>query len=205
MDGYQFVAAVFRSLTSLAWPGAFILAVWLFREKLLSLLPLLQVKYKDFDASFRLDQAEKDAAALPHPVGGAAPNPTPEEKTRFEQIAELSPRAAIIDARRDLDEAAIQMAETHGRSTSRRPWTLLTSIRELRNRQIISPQTSALLDDLRSIGNAAAHGRENNFTKEEALRFRELADQAIAQLQDANIDALEPYREPPDDAHSITD
>jgi Domain of unknown function (DUF4145) len=200
MDGYQFIASLFQSLTSLAWPAALIVAVWLFRERLLSLMPLLRVKYKDFDVSFRLDQAEKDAAALPPPVGGPVPNPTPEEKTRFEQIAELSPRAAIIDARRDLDEAVQKMAEIHGRSTSRRPWTLLTAIRALRDRQVISPETSALLDDLRSIGNEAAHSRENNFTTEDALRFRALADQALAQLQEANIDALEPYREPPDDA-----
>jgi hypothetical protein len=35
--------------------------------------------------------------------------------------------------------------------------------------------------------------------------FREPADQAVAQLQDANIDALEPYREPPDDTPSNPD
>jgi hypothetical protein len=93
VDGYQFIASLFQSLTSLAWPTALIVAVWLFRERLLSLMPLLRVKYKDFDVSFRLDQTEKDAAALPPQVGGPVSNPTPEEKTRFEQIAELSPRA----------------------------------------------------------------------------------------------------------------
>jgi len=37
MNGYQFIAALFQSLVSLAWPAAFAFAVWLFREKLNSL------------------------------------------------------------------------------------------------------------------------------------------------------------------------
>lgn len=77
----------------------------LFRERLRSLMPLLRVKYKDFETSFRLGQAEKEAASLPPTAPLPEARPTPEEKTKFENLAELSPRAAILEARLDVEEA----------------------------------------------------------------------------------------------------
>ena len=65
MDGYQFIAAILQSVVSLAWPAAIFGSVWLFRDKLRTLLPLLRMKYKDLDVSFRLDEAEKEAAKIP--------------------------------------------------------------------------------------------------------------------------------------------
>jgi hypothetical protein len=96
MDGYQLFASLFQSLVSLAWPIALVLCVWLFREKLNVLLPRLRVKYGDVEASFLLDQAEKDAAELPPPsTSPETTQPTPEERGRFEKLAAISPRAAI--------------------------------------------------------------------------------------------------------------
>ena len=59
MDGYQFSAAIVQSIVSLAWPAAFIGAVWLFRGRLMELLPLLKLKHKETEISFRLEQAER--------------------------------------------------------------------------------------------------------------------------------------------------
>ena len=54
-------------------------------------------------------------------------------------------------------------------------------IRTLRNNDLIDANTSALLDDLRAIGNAAAHNQSDP-TEEDALRFRDLAERLIRQL-----------------------
>ena len=62
MNGYGVIAVIIQSVASLAWPAAFVFAVWLFRKELVGLLPLLRVKHKDWEASF--DRAEKEAAAL---------------------------------------------------------------------------------------------------------------------------------------------
>jgi hypothetical protein len=188
MDGYQFTASIFSSLVSLAWPGAFAFAVWLFREKLKSLLPLLRMKYKDFDVSFRLEQAEKEAALLPPSLDIAEAEPTPEEKSKFEQLAELSPRAAILEVRTDIEEAVRSLAKS-AKLLSPRVQSMLGLTRLLRSREVINPQTSALLDDLRALGNNAAHSSDAEFTQEDALRYRSLADQAIAQLR--NEEALQ--------------
>jgi len=183
MDGYQFLASLFQSLTSLAWPIALVLSVWLFREKLNTLLPFLRMKYKDLDVSFRLDKAEEEAASLPPAVQGPTElAPTPEEEGRFEQLAAVSPRAAIQEIRRELEYAIWNLAISRGVVNSTHP-SLLTAVRSLRNKGIISPQASALLDDLRAIGNRAAHGGDDAiFTKEEADRYRALARRAIKEV-----------------------
>ena len=50
--------------------------------------------------------------------------------------------------------------------------------------QLDRPATSALLDDLRTVGNAALHPDDDTtFTKGDALRYRALADRVIARLE----------------------
>jgi Domain of unknown function (DUF4145) len=123
----------------------------------------------------------------PAPDIEVSAEPTPEEKTRFEQIAEVSPRAAILDLRRELEQAVIAAAGRHGlQGSPSKQLTLTTATRLLRNHGIIDAHTSALLNDLRSIGNAAAHGEDDfNLSKDAALRFRKLADQVITRLLEA--------------------
>jgi hypothetical protein len=183
MDGYQFVAAMFQSLVSLAWPAAAVACVWLFREKLNTLLPFLRMKYKDFDVSFRLDQAEKEAALIPPPPPSPDLEPTPEEKSRFERVAEHSPRAAILEKRAELEQVVKTAAEPYVSTTIAKSWKTLpltSAIRALRQQNVIDEKTSALLDDLRVIGNRAAHSHDGNeFSREEAIRFGKLTDDII--------------------------
>jgi hypothetical protein len=187
MDGYQFTASIFQSLVSLAWPAALVACVWLFREKLSALLPLLRMKYKDFDVSFRLEQAEKEAAEIPPPPTSPDLEPTPEEKSRFEKVAEHSPRAAILEKRYELEQVLKSAAEPFVSSSIAKSWKTLpvtTAVRALRLKNLIDERTSALLDDLRAIGNRAAHSRGGEeFTTDEALRFGKLTDEAIALIQ----------------------
>jgi hypothetical protein len=181
MDGYQFFASLFQSLVSLAWPAALIVCVWLFRTQLAGLLPNLRVKHKDWEISFRLGEAEKAAAKLPALTNDSreAP-PTPEEKTRFQQIAKLSPRAAILEMRATLEEAVRSFANAMGMADAN-PYGYASLIRSLRKNDLIDANTSALLDDLRAIGNAAAHNQSDP-TEQDALRFGELTERLVWQL-----------------------
>jgi hypothetical protein len=184
LDGYQLIAALFQSLVSLAWPAAVFGSVWLFRDKLRTLLPLLRMKYKDFDVSFRLEQAEKEAAQIPKPPPSPDLEPTPEEKSRFEKIAEHSPRAAILEKRAELEQVLRSVAEPYLTATSPRSWKTLalgSTIRILRKHGVLDERTSALLDDLRAVGNRAAHSADDSeFTFAEAIQFGKLTDEAIS-------------------------
>lgn len=178
-----FLAFLASIVGSLAWPGALLAIVWLFRKRLEDLLPRLRMKYKDFETSFRLDQAEKEAAALPLTPVYPEFELTPEEKDRFAQIADISPRTAIMELRRELEDALGNVAQGYGLSL-RIPSSLASITRVLRSKELIDQHTSAVLDDLRAVGNTAAHGgNETEFSKEEAFRYRQLADDVIRLLQ----------------------
>jgi uncharacterized protein DUF4145 len=181
MNGYGLVAAIIQSIASLGWPVVAIAGLWIYRDALVNVLPLLKVKHKDWEASFRLDRAEEEAAKLPRPPATAETTPTPEEKSRFEQIARLSPRGAILEVRANLEEAVRSFASAVGVSNISPYMSYAGLIRTLREHELIDQNTSALLDDLRAIGNAAAHNQSHP-TEEDALRFQSLADRLIGQL-----------------------
>lgn len=187
MDGYQFIASILQSISSLAWPLAFVVAVALFRGKLIELLPYLSLKHKDTEVSFRLEQAETVAAQIPKAPPSPDLEPTPEEKSRFERVAEHSPRAAILEKRAELEQTLRSVAEPYLVATNSKSWKslpLTSAIRTLRQHKIIDENTSALLDDLRSIGNRAAHSADGSeFTISEALRFGKLTDDIIALIR----------------------
>lgn len=142
----------------------------------------MRVKGKDWEASFRLEKAEQEAAALPEAPHQPESVPTPEEEDRFEQIAELSPVAAILEQRRALEEVVLtRVAQLPNVPSPKQP-SLLAAIRVLRARDAIDAHTSAILDDLRNVGNAAAHGSADGLTKKDAMRYRRLVKQVIDRL-----------------------
>lgn len=187
MDGYQLIASLAESFTELvgsfAWPAAFVIAILLFRDKLAELLPNLRFKYKDAEVGFRLDQAGKEAEALPAPPEDTPEIvPTPEEKSRFEQVAALSPRGAILEVRTEIEVAVRELADAANLLTPR-VQSMLGLTRLLRSRGVIDKHTSALIDDLRVLGNNAAHNPDLDLSEEDALRYRQLATRVIAQLR----------------------
>jgi hypothetical protein len=178
MDSYQFAASIFQSVVSLAWPVAIIIVVLLFREKLVSLLPFAMFKYKDLE--LRFEEAAKEAAKLKDKPVTPETEPTPEELRKFEFMAKLAPRGAMLEVRANLEEAVREYAQARGLIIT--PYTNYSQlIRQLRNNGLIDENSSALLDDLRAIGNAAAHNQSAP-TEEDALRYRALAEQVTRQF-----------------------
>jgi hypothetical protein len=180
MDIYTFTVEIVKAITSMiaafALPVALIVCVWLFKEKLAMLLLAFRVRHKDWEASFRWDKAEAEAKKLPSGPFDPETQPTPEEKNRFEQIAKIAPREAILEVGTQLEEAVRSYASTKGFAHYSRRYALL--IRLLRSKKLIDANTSALLDDLQNIGNAAAHNLSDP-TEMEAFRYKKLADQLI--------------------------
>ena len=178
MDHYAFIVEIVKALTSMiaafALPVALIVCVWLFKEKLLILM--FQVRHKDWEASFRWDKAERAVKRLPSAPFDPEAQPTPEERSRFEQIARISPREAILEVATQLEEAVRSYASANGFAHYSRRYALL--IRLLRSKRLIDANTSALLDDLQNIGNAAAHDLSDP-TENEAIRYKKLSDQLI--------------------------
>ncbi|MER8382269.1 DUF4145 domain-containing protein [Mesorhizobium sp. M0027] len=181
MNYLDFFASLFASATSLAWPAAIVAAVWIFRGELRPLLPRLHLKHKDTEISFRLSEAEKTAEHLPH-KNIEIPPPTPEEISRFDKIVQISPRAAILEVRAELESAVYGLAESSGQA---RKLPFGNMIRLLRDNELIDAGTSALLDDLRVLGNRAAHETSHDFSVDDARRYKAIADRVMNSLQAA--------------------
>jgi hypothetical protein len=180
LDAYTFTIELVKAITSMiaafALPVALVASVWLFKEKLGMLLLLFRVRHKDWEASFRWDKAEAEAKKLPVAPYDPDAEPTPEERSRFAQIASAAPREAILEAGTQLEEAVRAYASAKGFANYSRRYALL--IRLLRSNRLIDANTSALLDDLQHIGHAAARNLSDP-TETEAMRYKNLADQLI--------------------------
>jgi hypothetical protein len=180
VDSYTFILEIAKAITSMiaafALPVALIVCVWLFKEKLAMLLLAFRVRHKDWEASFRWDQAEAEAKKLPSPTIDPDAEPTLKENNRFGQMARISPREAILEVGAQLEEAVRSFASAKGFAHYSRRYALL--IRLLRSKKLIDANTSALLDDLQNINNATAQNL-NDPTKMEASGYQKLADQLI--------------------------
>lgn len=197
MTWLEFIATMFQALMSVAWPAAVVLSVWIFRNEIRPMLPMFRLKHKDTEISFRLDEAEKTVGQLPAPREEAMLAP-PEEVSHFEKIAKLSPRAALLDMRREVEGVLTKEFE---RLVSTKPWKISQSsslssrqvLRALRAGKAIDPTAANLFEDVLAIGNIAAHDDNINFTFDDAVRYRNVVDHAMRFLETPPVGGPEDF------------
>lgn len=190
MNAYQFIASL---MSSLAWPVSVFLIALLFRKRIIEILPRLRLRYGEFDVSMhRLADAEKEAAKATSPALEDAPKPTPEEKEKFNRIAEISPRGAILELRNELEDRVVKFAQARGAKLSPLHTSTTYVVRVLRQMGLIDEVTSAMIDDLRVVGNAAAHDNGRSFTESEAQRFKTIYEVVGARLRAIEAGQIKP-------------
>ncbi|WP_133256040.1 hypothetical protein [Rhodopseudomonas palustris] len=181
MDWLQF----FSSMTSsLAWPIATVTIVLLLRMSVVKLLPRLRhFKYKDIEAQFSdgLKEVEDEASKLPIPT---LPAPiSAESSERFNRILEASPSYAVLEAWLQVEAALQDLASQSELNIEKRSPTFQI-LRQLRHQGILDDPTYAALKDLRSLRNLAVHPQEDlPITAEQAIRYKDLADQVIGAIR----------------------
>jgi uncharacterized protein YutE (UPF0331/DUF86 family) len=184
MGWLQFLASV---IGSLAWPGAIVLTVILLRRELVQILQRLRrLKYGDAEAEFGevLEEVEEEIEELPSPK-----SPPPEGEFRQEYLKELdrfSNNSAIFIAWLEVESAILNLA--------RRANLLETNMNALRaahrliDRKIIDEATYNAIGDLWKLRNIAVHPTDiRQITKEEADRFKKLAEKVAAVLEDRRL------------------
>lgn len=172
------------------------------RRPLLRLLPSLEsVKFRDFEFDFRqrLQEAAAGADALPTPTTAVATLlPTATGDASLLQLAQSSPRAAILEAWIRLEAAATAAARERGvplhSSQLRSPREL---IQGLLAAGVIDVHQAAVFDDLRGLRNSAAHA--SNFTPgvDEAREYVRIAARLEQSLREGTVQApAVPQRDP---------
>lgn len=180
MTWLEFIAAMFQSLMSVAWPIAVVASVWIFRNEIRKLLPRFQLKHNGTELSFRFTEAEKAADELPPPPEQALPA-SPTEISRFQHLAEVSPRSALVEIRREVQDAITAAAQRNGLPNPKQ-YGARQLLRQLEKTGKLDRSVFSLLDEITSIGNIAAHDSSVDFSTEQALKYKHLADKAIAML-----------------------
>ncbi len=199
MGWFEFISAMTGHV---AWPIAMVVFCLVFRVPITALLEKLEtIGFGGAEAKFqkKLDQAEAVAVQLPAEPPALAIGPSvgadreivgpvvapkgrisKDDPTsflpslhRFEQIAQASPAAAIIDLWQDLERGVRQFANDSGLANSQwRPVKMLAG--ELGTKGIFPATVVMLLQHLNDLRNQAAHSGDN-LTVTDAIRFRESA------------------------------
>jgi|SRR5882672_12240005 len=185
MDWLTFITEIVKAT---AWPAVVLVVIVLLRKPLRGLLPYLtRFKYKDFEVTFGREAAEARAEAtqLPSPEG-LAPAALPPISTEVARLISVSPRAAVIEAWREVDTAA-RLALI--RREAMQPQLMTTSPSKiatlLASYHIFEPRQVALFHDLRTMRNEAAHAPEFALPEFAARDYAEAAARLVELLTSA--------------------
>ena len=164
-------------IVGIAWPVATVWIAYLFRGELKALAARIsQLKYKEVEAKFEKGLAEAEAEVQKVERVTAPALPQPERLSQLDQlrrIAEVSPRAAIMEAWVLIETAAAVGGFTSGVTIPRVNPRLLTE--HLARTGKIPEESVALMDKLRQLRNQAAHLPDFALSQDEAERYLELA------------------------------
>jgi len=109
MDTTTFIVELIKAL---AWPAVIVGLILFLRKPLRDLIPLLiRLKYKDFEIEFgkKIEEAKAEAAVeLSKEAAVKALPPQPDEK--LAKLAEVSPRAAVLEAWRQTEHELVRAA-----------------------------------------------------------------------------------------------
>jgi hypothetical protein len=185
MDWLTFIAEMTKSL---AWPlllGTFLIAL---RKEVASLISdLRHLKYKDLEADFGKQiesmTVEADKAGLPpapKQISGKSETEYLLPEDRFLRLAEVAPRAAIMEAWLDVESALRELAKRHNKPVDEHPYNIARSFFQL---GVLFRSDIKLFDELRSLRNSVVHHSAVEVSKENAIEYRDVAVRFIEEIK----------------------
>jgi hypothetical protein len=166
MDGLTFFS---KLIESLAWPAIVVWLIWYLKEHLPALArSLRKVKFSGIEMEFE-KQAEKLAAETQSAIPAEPPLEDP-ETARLKQIADISPRAAIVEAWVRVETNAAEVVRRAGGNVSSAPGPLqlLNSLKQL---GVLTPPQVSAFNHLRELRNMAVHGTDMEVSAEAVSHY----------------------------------
>ena len=168
MDWLTFLSSI---VNAVAWPATLVVLLVLIREQLPQLAKSLRrLKYKDIEMEFgeaakaiaNEVQAIMPAAQADNKIAGQEKE---EVKARLEAIAELAPRAAILESWLQVEAAAADVIRQNNLGVLT-PYPGPMRLRDsLHKGGILNKRQLAIFEQLRTLRNEAVHVPEAEFTK----------------------------------------
>ena len=167
-------------IKAIAWPASIVWLGYIFRSEVRQLIGRMSsLKYKDIEANFdkKLAKAESEAKEINIPIE----KKSMDELSQAEQlmrIAEVSPRAAIVEAWTLIEMAASKKGLKEGVAIPRMSPKMIVNYLMMSGKM---PKNSIdIIDQLRMLRNQAVHMPDFALNQNEAERYLELAVQSAA-------------------------
>ncbi len=186
MDWLTFITKIVEAL---AWPGTVIVVLFLIRRELpeiarnLRKLKIKGVELEFGEAAKAVASEAKDAV----PPGDAdvrlMGRPKVELAERLNSIAELAPRAAIVEAWLQVEAAAVAVIQKKSSPNLKSlpgPMRLRDNLTKI---DILNPKQLTVFENLRILRNEAVHLAEAQFTKASVANYIEAALAMAAYLE----------------------
>lgn len=168
MDCLTFLSKVIEAI---AWPGTVIILLTVVRKELPAIAKSLRrFKYKDIELEFgaatqAIADEVKRAVPSPEKEVTLSGHPQAAAQARLESIAELAPRAAILEAWLQVEAAAADVIRTKGLAPLNSFPGPLRLREGLQKGGILNSRQVAIFEQLRALRNEAVHVPDAEFTK----------------------------------------
>jgi Domain of unknown function (DUF4145) len=184
MDWLTFIS---KLVGDVAWPGAAFGAVLLLREPLKAMLALVsKVKVSSVEVEFdrKLGIAKEEALSeIPQLASAADRLPSMIDPETL-KLAEVSPRAAVMEAWRHVEAAALRAAKSLVQDGTFTNQTMTFRAIGIIEKSGALPSTIVdLMRRLRALRNDAAHAAEFDLSVGSAIEYLQLAVQVVSYLE----------------------
>jgi len=176
MDWLTFIASIVKSL---AWPLAVVFALLFLRRAIMRvLLNLTRLKWKDLELEVQREVAQAEAeVAAGRPAPALPPGPPPHGSLLyFQTLAEVSPRAAIVEGWIPFEVSANRIAQDLGLGKQGIALPMPDLIDGLNREGILTDGEAKALGRLRAVRNRVVHGAEDVSVDQGAKYANLLAD-----------------------------
>jgi hypothetical protein len=179
MDVLSFIASI---VGSLAWPATAFGIVLLLRKQLVAMLPYLRkLKAGPVEAEFERE-VEVLEAESPLSLPPTEQKLLTDESKRLLELAQVSPRAAILEAWHGVEFAARNAVLHNAGSPIPEITTPVRVAKELVRLDLLSPEEIGLFHDLRGLRNQATHSPDFHPSFESVHSYLMLAKRLRSRL-----------------------
>jgi len=165
-------------IKAIAWPASIVWLGYIFRSEVRQLLGRISsFKYKDMEANFdkQLAKAEDEAKEISVPIEKKSPDNLSQTEQLL-RIAEVSPRAAIVEAWTLIEMAASKKGLKAGVALPRTSPKMIVDYLYLSGE--LPKNSIDIIEQLRKLRNQAVHMPDFAISQNEAERYLELAAQS---------------------------
>jgi len=190
MDSLTFIASL---VNATVWPLSIFIFLLLFRVPLTEIIKGLadkisNIKFPGGEVNFHqgVDSVSEIASEANLQVGPQTGEDAilfGTERERFTRLATSSPSSAVVEAWRDLEWALRDAFERLHIPSSKHPPAISHMIRSLAKRDVLNPDTAAIVHELRMLRNAVLHQRNVQISVGDAIEYSRLAQSVIFTLR----------------------